>query len=295
MFANSVLGARTQKYPDLIDVCVALTGRAPLVGCHTAAGRLPTIAISSCVPDTLDFDLDLFWPLLGYAIGEVSGSRIPLIVGLESCKPRIADLKAFGAAFATTSSASMFHIRGVTPEHCILKPKMLKYAVAAADLEGCFDRLNTAADSSVGIVALGNPHFSFEEFEALASLVSNLPAENRHTVDSVRLMITTSRTIYQKVAELGILDVLERFGAELITDTCWCMIQKATIKGPSGRSGNIMTNSAKYAHYAPGLVGRKIHFGSLRECVQACVEGRRPVCARKAKREPEAGDNAACG
>lgn len=267
VFANSVLGARTQKYPDLIDVCIALTGRASLAGCHTDIGRLPVIAIRAPDPSTTGFDHDLFWPVLGYQLGEISGSNIPLVLGLETAQPTIPDLKAFGAAFATTSSASMFHIRGVTPEHVISRPYMKTFIISAADLQGCFRRLNSADDDSVDVVALGNPHFSLEEFKTLSDLVRNHEHRNK-AGNGTRLMITASRFTYNKISDCGIADLLQNIGAELITDTCWCMIQ-ATAIAKTSSSGNVMTNSAKYAHYAPGLVGRRVHFGSLRECVEA--------------------------
>ncbi|PPJ51801.1 hypothetical protein CBER1_09129 [Cercospora berteroae] len=284
VFANSVLGAKTQKYPDLIDVCIALVGRAPLAGCHTAAGRLPSIAINAPPPDSTTFDKDLFWSILGYCVGGLSGNRIPLVLGLEDSKPRISDLKAFGAAFATTSSASMFHVRGVTPEHCILRPEMLRQRLEITDLRQCFTRLNTAVEPSVSVIALGNPHFSFEEFEALAQLLHDSEGKMRIKHSKVRLMITTSRDIHQKTTSKGIAMILEDFGAEVITDTCWCMIQESTITHEDPLQDNIMTNSAKYAHYATGLVGRNVHFGSLKDCVEASMLGQRSMEPARFKR-----------
>ncbi|GIZ44849.1 hypothetical protein CKM354_000803500 [Cercospora kikuchii] len=277
VFANSVLGAKTQKYPDLIDVCIALVGRAPLAGCHTAAGRLPSIAINAPPPDSTTFDKDLFWSILGYCVGELCGNRIPLVLGLEDSKPRISDLKAFGAAFATTSSASMFRVRGVTPEHCILRPEMLRQRLEITDLRQCFMRLNTAIEPSVSVIALGNPHFSFEEFEALAQLLHDSEGNMRVKASSVRLMITTSRDVHQRITLKNIAIMLDEFGAEVITDTCWCMIRESTITHENQPQENIMTNSAKYAHYATGLVGRKVHFGSLRDCVEASLLGKRTL------------------
>ncbi|PIA94879.1 hypotheticalsprotein [Cercospora beticola] len=277
VFANSVLGAKTQKYPDLIDVCIALVGRAPLAGCHTAAGRLPSIAINAPPPDSTTFDKDVFWSILGYCVGELSGNRIPLVLGLENSKPRISDLKAFGAAFATTSSASMFHVRGVTPEHCILRPEMLRQRLEITDLRQCFTRLNTAIEPSVSVIALGNPHFSFEEFETLAQLLHDSEGKMRMKASSVRLMITTSRDVHQRITSKNIAMMLDAFGAEVITDTCWCMIRESTITRENRPQENIMTNSAKYAHYATGLVGRKVHFGCLRDCVEASLLGKRTL------------------
>ncbi|KAF7189822.1 Uncharacterized protein HII31_08929 [Pseudocercospora fuligena] len=269
VFANSVLGAHTQKYPDLIDVCIALTGRAPNAGCHVPAGRSPSVILRA--PQVSEPD-ESFYPLLGYCVGKLSGSRVPLVLGLESFDPTISDLKAFGAAFATTSSASMFHIRGVTADHQASDSASVHFNpryISLDELQLSWNTLNSAKDANVSLVALGNPHFSFEEFRSLDTLIDGT---NKEKSDSVDLMITTSRQVFEKVTNAGIADPLVQYGATIITDTCWCMITEPVIRPTSG---NIMTNSAKYAHYAPGITSRHVHFGSLAECIEACTTGRR--------------------
>ncbi|TDZ49648.1 Uncharacterized protein CTRI78_v008026 [Colletotrichum trifolii] len=243
VFANSVLGARTQKYPDYLDVFIALTGRAPYVGCHTAKGRRPTVIIA--VPQLRQHDASLF-PLLGYHIGDLVGSKIPFIVGLESASPSTSDLKAFGAGFATTSSAPMFHMRGVTPEAAAMETgisQLPRIEVKLQGLQQTWTQLNTAPEPFVDMVTLGNPHFSVDEFAQLAQL-----CRNRQRSEDVGFAITTSRAVYQQALELGYLDVLEAFGARFITDACWCMIEQPAV--PAGVR-HVMTNSAKYAHYGP--------------------------------------------
>jgi len=101
VYANSVLGAKTLKYPDYLDICIALTGRAPKVGCHLDEQRKAALRIELPALDGLD---DAFYPLLGYHVGLLCGSQIPLICGLERAQPTLDDLKAFGAAFATSSA-----------------------------------------------------------------------------------------------------------------------------------------------------------------------------------------------
>ncbi|KAL4944112.1 hypothetical protein BDV06DRAFT_188133 [Aspergillus oleicola] len=264
VFANSVLGARTQKYPDLIDVCIALTGRAPLAGAQTEEGRVPGVCVEVSVQNSQAME-DSFYPLLGYAIGKVVGGGIPLITGLET-KPTISDLKAFGAAFATTASAPMFHIAGLTPEAAQFHRGGLPYIKVTADhLRSALNGLTTAKDNSVGLVSLGNPHFSLEEFARLSELCTGL-----HKAESVQVIITTSRKVYAQACVAGYVSVIEAFGGEILTDTCWCMMSESVI-GVS--VVNLMTNSAKYAHYAPGIVHRGVHFGSLRDCVTAAEAG----------------------
>lgn len=276
VYANSVLGARTLKYPDYLDICIALTGRAPLIGCHLDAQRKARLQVE--VPALGELD-DAFYPLLGYHIGALAGSRIPLVYGLENRKPSLDDLKAFGAAFATTSAAPLFHIAGITPE-AIDPAQVLEGDVALPvetirlkDLLVSWRELNSARDSRVDVVSLGNPHFSLSEFAHLARLCLG-----RHKHPDVVLAITCGRAVLEQAREAGHIAVIEAFGATLVTDTCWCMLGEPVI--PPGAK-TLMTNSGKYAHYAPGLVGRKVHFASLAECVDtacsATASGRLPA------------------
>ena len=262
VYANSVLGARTLKYPDYLDICIALTGRAPLIGCHLEDQRKARLHIE--VPPLSNLD-DSFYPLLGYHIGALAGSRIPLVSGLQQQHPNLDDLKAFGAAFATTSAAALFHIAGVTPEALdptrVIDGPLPVFKLSLEELRLSWQELNSARDARVDVVSLGNPHFSLSEFARLASL-----CQGRHRHPDVVLAITCGRTVLEQARVAGHIAVIEAFGAVIISDTCWCMLGEPVIP-PAAR--NLMTNSGKYAHYAPGLVGRKVHFASLAECVDA--------------------------
>ncbi|TPG75902.1 aconitase X [Pseudomonas arsenicoxydans] len=276
VYANSVLGARTLKYPDYLDICIALTGRAPLIGCHLDAQRKARLQIELPVLGELD---DAFYPLLGYHIGALAGSRVPLVLGLENRQPSLDDLKAFGAAFATTSAAPLFHIAGVTPE--AIDPAQVLEVDACIPVEKIclkelllsWRELNSARDHHVDVVSLGNPHFSLSEFAHLARL-----CRGRRKHPDVVLAITCGRAVLEQAREAGHIAVIEAFGATLVTDTCWCMLGEPVIP-PAATT--LMTNSGKYAHYAPGLVGRKVHFASLAECVDtacnAIASGRLPA------------------
>nr|WP_314421009.1 aconitase family protein [uncultured Pseudomonas sp.] len=267
VYANSVLGARTLKYPDYLDICIALTGRAPLIGCHLEDQRKARLQVELPALGELD---DAFYPLLGYHIGALAGSRIPLILGLEDRQPDLDDLKAFGAAFATTSAAPLFHIAGVTPEALdpaqVLDGPVPVVTISLTDLLHSWHELNSASDPGVDVVSLGNPHFSLSEFARLAGL-----CQGRHKHPEVAVVITCGRAVLEQARAAGHIAVIEGFGATLISDTCWCMLGEPVI--PCAAT-TLMTNSAKYAHYAPGLVGRKVHFASLAECVNAACSAR---------------------
>lgn len=289
-YANSVLGARTAKYPNMLEALIALTGRAPRAGIHLSESRVPELAIF--VPplhqlgDTvLD---DSFWPLLGYQIGAKAGSRIPLITGLEHISPAPSRdaLKAFSAAFATSAGAPMYHMLGVTPEaslhRALIEPgtSLPTIKLNWKDLKHVWTTFNTPSASSsvplqrsIDLVSLGNPHFSLLELRALSLLVTDR-IKHPHT----SIIVTTSRAQHALATQAGCISQLEAFGVQVLTDTCWCFIREPVIKK---EVKCILTNSGKYAHYGPGLTGREICFGGLKDCVQAACtgtwEGRVPV------------------
>lgn len=266
--ANSVLGARTLKYPDYLDICIALTGRAPLAGCHLPANRRAGLCIR--VAPSAETD-DAFWPLLGYHVGGIAGDHVPALLGLEEAVPSGDDLKALSAAFATTSSAPMFHMIGVTGEAPTLEratggeTAIETVEVDSAALRASWHALNGAEPVHIDLVSLGNPHFSLTECERLAAL-----CRDRTKDPAVQIIVTCSRAIHERAHAAGLVTMLETFGVRFVTDTCWCMIEEPLIPRDTRI---IMTNSAKYAHYGPGLTGRAFRFGSLSACVDAACTG----------------------
>ncbi|MET0531255.1 MAG: aconitase X [Microvirga sp.] len=262
IYANSVIGARTMKYPDYLDICIALTGRAPLAGCHLDAGRRATLVLDVELPDGAD---DTFWPLLGYCCGSVCGTEIPLIRGLEKSAAGPDELKAFGAAFATVAAAPMFHIAGITPEADEQRPER-QMRIGLGELQQAWEVLNTATSPEVGLVSLGNPHFSLDECARLAALV-----RGRTKSADVAVVVTCGRAVHEAASQAGYVAVAEAFGVQFVTDTCWCMLGEPVIP-PAVRT--LMTNSGKYAHYAPGLVGRGVWFGSMAACVEVACSGK---------------------
>lgn len=269
VYANSVLGAHTAKYADFLDICIALIGRAPKAGCHLVENRRATLLVHlPALPATPD---DAFYPLLGYLVGLLAGARIPVICGLETAKPSLDDLKAFGAAFATTSAAPMFHIVNVTPEAPSAQaaladlPPEVEHHLTLDELLQAWRELDSAADPQVDLVALGNPHFSETECHALAKL---LQGHQRHPDTAV--VLTLGRAVSARAERNGDLAVLAAFGVNVITDTCWCMLEEPVVPVAARV---IMTNSGKYAHYAPGLTGRQVHFGALADCAETACTG----------------------
>jgi predicted aconitase len=124
--------------------------------------------------------------------------------------------------------------------------------------------LTTADGRELDMVILGSPHFSLAEFGLLAPLV-----EGRHAHPRVKFLITSSRLMRERAHETGVLEPILSFGAQITLDTC---ILASPMLPPEIKT--LMTNSAKYAYYAPSLLNTRVTFGSLADCVHSAIEGR---------------------
>ena len=266
IFANTVLGARTAKHPDFLDLCIALTGRAPLSGVYLDQHRKARRVIDVEPPESVD---DSFWPLIGYLAGRVAPDRIPLLRGLATAQPSRDDLKALCAAFGTTSAAPMLHVEGVTPEAADAASEDADLAsITRADMAAAWGPLNEGPEE-VELVAIGSPHASLAECRALSEA---LDGRKRHR--DVTVIVTAGRQVIAEARDEGVLARLEESGVQVLPDLCWCSISEPVF--PT-RTRALMTNSGKYAHYGPGLSGRAVRFGSLADCVTAALTGRAPV------------------
>jgi predicted aconitase len=269
VFANSVIGARTERYPDLLDICAAITGRVPAIGLHLDEHRAGQLLMRlKDIPVELQAQ-DSFYPVLGHWTGKIAGECIPVIEGL-SVTPSEDQLKAFGAAAASSGTVGMFHMIGVTPEATTLeeafKGRQTEQVldVTTIELRGAWQELSTAEGEQLDMVVLGGPHFSLAEFKQLVPLIEG---KERHP--KVRFLITSSRAMRALAERAGALEVVKRFGGTITVDTC---ILTTPMLPPEIKI--LMTNSAKYAYYAPGMLNTEVVFGSLEDCVRSAIEGR---------------------
>lgn len=266
IYANTVLGARTVKHADFMDLCIALTGRAARSGVYLDQNRAPRRIIDIDVPEGID---DAFWPMLGWIVGQVAPDRIPLLRGLEGLHPSDDDLKALCAAYGTTSASPMMHIKGITPEADMPPAPEADHArITVQDFAQAWQGFNQGADK-VDLVALGSPHFSAAESAVFADLM-----EGHHVHPDVATIITLGRGTLTTIAANGVKARLEAAGVTIVPDICWCSISEPVFP-PSAEV--LMTNSGKYAHYAPGLSNRAVRFGSLAQCAQTAQTGTAPI------------------
>ncbi|HEX9700836.1 MAG TPA: aconitase X catalytic domain-containing protein [Acidobacteriota bacterium] len=268
-FANSVLGARTILYPDLLDACAAITGRVPAVGLHLDENRAGQVLLELVnLPEELQRD-DGFPPVLGHLLGSIAGERVPVIDGL-TVELTEDQLKAVCAGAATSGCVSLFHIIGQTPEAPSRESAFRgrdpedRHRFTIQDLRRARAELDTAAGEKLDMVVLGSPHFSLAEFRKLAPLLAG-----RQRNPDVQFLVTTSRAMRALAGEAGLLQPLEAFGGKVTVDTC---ILTTPMLFPETR--RLMTNSAKYAYYSPGLLDVEVAFGNMADCVRSAVEGK---------------------
>lgn len=269
-FTNSVLGARTNKYGDLLDISAAMVGRVPLAGLHTDEGRRAThvLDVSGLSADEL---ADPNLPhLLGVVLGRMLGSGIGVFVGLAGAHED--ELKAIAAGAAAAGGVDLFHVVGVTPEATTLdvatggQPADHHTTVTSAHLRDAAALLTTAiGDEPLAAVCLGTPHFSIDEFAQTASLLAG-----RRVADGITVLITTSRAVAAELSLRGLREQLDEAGVKIVLDTCTYYPPH-----PTGVDGLTMTNSAKWAYYAQGMLDIPVAFDRLERCIESAIAGRR--------------------
>ncbi|MGA9848656.1 MAG: aconitase X catalytic domain-containing protein [Roseiarcus sp.] len=267
VFANSVIGARTNRYGDFIDLCCAMTGRAPEYGLHLTENRLAR-AIVHVDAAPHGWDAERVCVSVGHTIGQRCGSLVPAIFGLPA-DANEDDLKALGAAAASSGAVALFHAVGLTPEAPDIETATgglapeLVLRLSAGDLGEAVRSLSSVADGApLFAVTLGTPHFSLSEFARLMPLLDG----PRPAVD---VWVNCSRATLADLRARGWEEQLTAAGVTLVVDTCTYV----TALMQAG-AGAVMTNSGKCAYYAPGNLGVEVAYGSLAECVASARAGK---------------------
>jgi predicted aconitase len=282
VFGNSMIGLRTNRYGDLIDICAAITGRVPYAGLHMHQNRAAR-ALFTVEPEALAaVDEDLLPALLGHHIGRRTGTLIPVLDGLQAVRVTEDWGKAFGAASASSGGVAMFHIVGATPEAPDLdtatqgKSPALTEQVAAADLTAAYRELTTAAwgareageaqGARLGAVSIGTPHLSAGQMGRLAEQLARRRVRVPTYATTSRFVIASDPAAAQRLEEAGV---------TIIRDTCTYfqpdIIDPGTV---------VMTNSAKWAYYAPAIVGCTVILASQSDCAESAVSGEVTLSSR---------------
>src|SRR5262249_50991140 len=257
-FCNSVLGARTERYGDFLDICAALAGCAPETGLHLDDNRRPTLLVDCRALDRQLVEEGGCGRVRGAWVGEPAGGGVVAFTG----RPRTIDedrLKVMGAAAASTGSVGLFHVEGVTPEPFERPREVLR--LEGAMLHVARDRLSTRrvkAGERIDAIALGSPPLSFDEFKRLlAALHGRKPA--------IPIYVCTGRHTLAEVERAG----LDLGGLTVVADTC-IVVTPILPKD----AGLLLTNSGKFAHYTRPNTGYDVLYGSLSDCAETAVAGR---------------------
>ncbi len=277
VFCNSVLGARTNRYGDFLDIACAISGRAPDYGLHRSENRRARLVFDVSALPASFLGSEIAWPVLGSLYGREVGNAVGVVTGIAS-HPGEDALKAFGAAAASLGAVGLFHIAGVTPEAPDMQtalggePPESTIRVTREMAAGAQAGLSTAGRANtIDAVAIGSPHLSIAEFAMLERLIAGRRL-------SVPIHACTGRHVVAELDKTGRRKALEAAGVLIVADTCVVV----TPILPKLAGGVLMTNSGKFAHYAPGNTGYSVIFGSLAECVESAVLGR-PILSELAQ------------
>jgi hypothetical protein len=263
-FANSVLGARTARYGDFADICAALTGRTPYIEYHLTENRKGQFLFRFHGLENREHSA-AFYSAVGYLVGKVTGDLVPVLQGIPA-EITFDQLKALSAASASSGSVGLFHVVGVTPEaHSVEMAFQGKEPLQVANF-GYDDILEiarglTGKRKNVDLVAVGCPHFSYQEVVMTLKLL-----KSRRIAGGVQFWIHTNQNTEFLLKKTGIWKEIEKTGARITTDTC-------ILNWPLDNWGFkvLMTNSGKFAHYAPAQTGLEVIFGSLKTCVETAI------------------------
>jgi predicted aconitase len=252
-YANSILGARTNREGGPSALAAALTGRTPRYGLHLEEHRLPTLEVR--VDAELRSTTD--WGALGYCVGRRGQGRVARFAVKSAGK--LPELKSLSAAVVTFGGSPLFYLDGLTSPPGPAKIEQ-SLRIDSDDLRQAVHELDDGGDE-VDMVCLGCPHASLGELTELArALVGRRVA--------TETWICTARPTAEAARQLGVLEILQASGAKVVSDTCFAV-------APLDRPGaTIATDSVKGCYYARGHNRLRVHLGSVERCVAAALSGR---------------------
>ena len=254
-FANSVLGARTNREGGPSALAAAFVGKTPNYGLHLDENRVAETHIK--------VNAGLFklsdWGALGYSIGKKAENKIPYITGIQSAK--LDELKSFCASVVTYGAKPLFYIKGITPGAELQTQPKDTVTIDQVDLKIAYDSINDDVND-IELVCVGCPHCSIKEISEIATLL-----QNKKVADGTELWVATSRAAKQLADKRGYTETIEAAGGKFACDTCMAV---APLKG---RFKSLATTSAKGCFYSRQNL-MKTKMGSIEECVNAAVSGK---------------------
>ena len=275
---NSVLGAKTNR-GGLFTKFSAITGKTPYMGYLLDSNRKGTHYFKiELKEEQLQTEMD--WSLLGFHIGKIVGSEVPVLDLPQEIKNKIRQewLIALGAALATSGSVTLFHIIGVTPEapdkktvFQNTKPK-IEVSMNEKDIKNALNDNNNAKNEDVDFVLLGCPHYNYSQLEKVALML-----EGKKIKDGLRFWICTMRGIKLQAKWSGILDIIEKSGAKVVCDTCpvESHMRMSTCRQYNLEIPNVKrmaTDSTKQARYVKDLIGCEVLMADTKKCIELSLK-----------------------
>jgi predicted aconitase len=254
-FANSVIGAKTNREGGPSALAAAFVGKTPCYGLHLDENRAPNIHVE--VNASLKKVSD--WGALGYSVGKKAENKIPYITGIKNAE--LDELKSFCASVVTYGSKPLFYMQGITPGAENHQPPKEKVTVEDGDIKEAYENINDDV-TDIELVCIGCPHCSIKEIAEIAELL-----KGKKTSPSTEFWVATSRSAKQLADARGYTEIIERAGGKFACDTCMAV---APLKG---RFKSVATTSAKGCYYSRHN-NMLTKMGSIKECIEAAVTGK---------------------
>jgi len=254
-FANSVIGARTNREGGPSALAAAFVGKTPCYGLHLDENRAADIKIQVNADLTKLSD----WGALGYSIGRKAENKIPYITGIKDAE--LDELKSFCASVVTYGAKPLFYMKGITPDAENLQIPRETVTIEQRDIREAYDNINDDVDF-IDFVCVGCPHCSIKEIAKVAELI-----KDKKISENIEFWVATSRTAKQLADKRGYTETIEKAGGKFACDTCMAV---APLKG---RFKALATTSAKGCFYSRQN-DMKTKMGSIEECIEAAVTGK---------------------
>jgi predicted aconitase len=254
-FANSVIGAKTNREGGPSALAAAFVGKTPFYGLHLEENRVP----DTHVEVTANLSKFSDWGALGYCIGKQVQNKIPYITGIKDAS--LDELKSFCASVVTFGSKPLFYMKGITPASEKYQPPKEKIILEDRDIREAYEAINDDVED-IDFVCIGCPHASIKEIAQIADLL-----KDKKISPNTEFWVATSRSMKQLADKRGYTEVIEKAGGKFACDTCMAV---APLKG---RFRAVATTSAKGCYYSRHNK-MLTKMGSLEECIEAAVKGK---------------------
>ncbi|MBN2059775.1 MAG: aconitase X catalytic domain-containing protein [Deltaproteobacteria bacterium] len=272
VFANSVIGARSNRDGDHVAIAAAIVGAIPEWGLHIEKNRKGEFLI-----DVSSLDLNEYEPsdykALGWYLGKIVGSKIPVFINLPA-DLHIEGIKGLLYTLTVTGATGLVHLVGITPEATSLEsvfrgspPASADIVPSQKDVDKAFNEISSSSEEKVDLVIFGCPQCSIQEIQEIAILL-----DGRHVHPETQLWICTSRWVKTLCERMGLLETFNNCGVRVVADVGAADGPHLYLKEQGVRV--IAMNSARGSYYAHNLFGMETWFGSTLECVRTAISGK---------------------